>query len=152
MVTYKKPISTLIVIYTEALQTLLLKRTDLPDAWQSVTGSQEEGENLRETAIREVREETGIDINDPTLGLQLVDWQITNEYTIYPQWIHRYAPNVTTNTEHVFALKLATPLPIILSLDEHTAYKWIEWHVAAEMVFSPSNAEAIRLLPEKERN
>lgn len=146
---YKTPISTLVVIYTEDLQVLLLKRADFPEAWQSVTGSQEDRETLRETAIREVKEETGIDIDDPTLGLQLSDWHITNEYPIYPQWLHRYAPEVTINTEHVFALKLATPIPIILSEEEHVDYKWVEWHVAAEMVFSPSNAEAIRLLPSK---
>lgn len=149
MIKYKTPISALVVIYTEDLHVLLLKRADFPEAWQSVTGSQEEGESLQETAVREVKEETGIDIRDPSLHLQLIDWHIMNEYPIYPQWLHRYAPDVTVNTEHVFALKLSTPIPIILSEEEHVAYKWVAWHVAAEMVFSPSNAEAIRLLPSK---
>ncbi|MEP7083103.1 MAG: NUDIX domain-containing protein, partial [Betaproteobacteria bacterium] len=47
---HKIPISTLIVVYDPALQVLLLERADFADHWQSVTGSQESGESLRETA------------------------------------------------------------------------------------------------------
>ena len=43
------------------LQVLLLERADHPGYWQSVTGSQNQGEILRQTAIREVFEETGLD-------------------------------------------------------------------------------------------
>ena len=46
---------------TRDLQVLLLERADKPGFWQSVTGSQDAGETLVETAIREVREETGLD-------------------------------------------------------------------------------------------
>ena len=59
---FKIPVSTLVVIHTEALDVLLLERADRPGYWQSVTGSQDPGESLRETAIREVREETGITV------------------------------------------------------------------------------------------
>jgi dATP pyrophosphohydrolase len=31
---------------------------------------------------------------------------------------------------------------------EHTAYRWLTWLEAADEVFSPSNAEAILLLPQ----
>jgi len=40
--------------------------------------------------FRQVLEETGID----AALHRLVDWQLTNEYEIYPQWRHRYAPCV----------------------------------------------------------
>ena len=43
------------------LQVLLLERADHPGYWQSVTGSQDEGETLEQTAVREVEEETGLD-------------------------------------------------------------------------------------------
>ena len=49
---YKLPISTLVVIYTTALEVLLLERADHPGFWQSVTGSQEEGETLHQTSVR----------------------------------------------------------------------------------------------------
>ena len=58
---YKIPVSTLVVVYTPDLDVLLIERADFPDHWQSVTGSQEPGETLAQTAARELREETGID-------------------------------------------------------------------------------------------
>jgi 8-oxo-dGTP pyrophosphatase MutT (NUDIX family) len=57
---YKQPISTLVVIYTSALEVLLLDRADHPGYWQSVTGSRDDGEPLNHTAARETFEETGL--------------------------------------------------------------------------------------------
>ena len=57
----KIPVSTLVLVYTPDLRVLLLERADYPEHWQSVTGSQEPGETLAQTATRELREETGID-------------------------------------------------------------------------------------------
>ena len=95
---HKLPISVLVVVHTPDGQVLLLERADRPGFWQSVTGSQNAGETLRETAVRELREETGID----AARYELVDWGKQNVYEIYPHWRHRYAPGVTHNTEHVF--------------------------------------------------
>jgi dATP pyrophosphohydrolase len=139
---YKIPESVLVVIHTPDKQVLLLERADHPGYWQSVTGSRNPGETLRETAVREVAEETGLDATQ----FELSDWQIANEYEIYPEWRHRYAPGVTRNTEHVFALKLPAPLPIRLASREHLRYEWLPWEEAAEKCFSPSNADAIRRL------
>jgi dATP pyrophosphohydrolase len=58
---FKLPRSVLVVIHTPDKQVLLLERADAPGYWQSVTGSQDAGETLVETAIREVAEETGLD-------------------------------------------------------------------------------------------
>ena len=60
MTRYKQPVSVLVVIYTDDLDVLLLERVDHPGYWQSVTGSRDNGESLAETALREVREETGV--------------------------------------------------------------------------------------------
>ena len=60
---YKKPESVLVVIYCQTTNRyLMLQRKDDPLFWQSVTGSMETDELPRQTAIREVLEETGIDI------------------------------------------------------------------------------------------
>ena len=59
--TYKIPISVLVVIHTPELNVLLLERADRPGFWQSVTGSQDAGETLPQTAQREIGEETGLD-------------------------------------------------------------------------------------------
>ncbi len=143
MKAYKIPVSVLIVIHTADLQVLVLERADRPGFWQSVTGSQDKGETLRETAMRELREETGLDGNQYALR----DWQNENVYEIYPVWRHRYAPGTTHNTEHVFGLTLPQATPITVAPREHLQYRWLPWQLAAEQVFSWSNREAILLLP-----
>ena len=142
---YKLPVSTLVVIYAPALEVLLLERADHPGYWQSVTGSQDEGEALRETAVREVFEETGLEAE----RYALTDWELKNVYEIYPVWQYRYPPGVTQNTEHVFGLELPGTLPVRLSPREHLNHIWLPWQEAAEKVFSPSNRAAILQLPER---
>ena len=144
---YKIPVSVLVLVHTPELEVLLLERADRPGFWQSVTGSQDEGETLRETAVRELREETGID----AARCELTDWRRQNRYEIYRRWRSRYAPDVTHNTEHVFGLKVPQRLQIALQPREHLRHEWLPWRDAAEKVFSWSNAEAIRELPERAR-
>ena len=139
---YKQPVSVLVVIYTRDSQLLLLERADQPGWWQSVTGSRDGEESLRQTAMREVGEETGLDAQ----CFQLDDWGYQNTFTIYPQWRQRYAPGVTENTEHVFGLVLPNILPITVSPREHLGYTWLTAEAAAEKCFSPSNAGAIKRL------
>lgn len=146
----KIPESVLVVIYRGDGQVLLLRRT-LPapqgeDFWQSVTGSKDSvQEDWRETAVREVREETGIDALAP--GCVLSDWNLENVYTIYPEWQHRYAPGVWHNRERVFGLRVPSYMAVHLNPREHTAHAWHDWQTAALRCFSSSNAEAILLLP-----
>ncbi|WP_332775107.1 dihydroneopterin triphosphate diphosphatase [Polaromonas sp.] len=144
MKAFKIPESVLVVIHTPALEVLLIERADHPGFWQSVTGSQDTvGEALLQTAVREVREETGISAGPD----QFRDWAVSNVYEIYPVWRHRYAPGVTHNTEHVFSLCVAPGTAIRLSAQEHTAYQWLPYLAAADLCFSPSNAEAVLMLP-----
>ncbi|HEY5567780.1 MAG TPA: NUDIX domain-containing protein, partial [Gammaproteobacteria bacterium] len=49
----------LVVIYTRALDCLLLERVVPADFWQSVTGTLDWGETPAAAAAREVLEETG---------------------------------------------------------------------------------------------
>ena len=146
---FKIPQSVLVVIHTPALEVLLIKRADADDFWQSVTGSKDSlDESFAQTARREVMEETGIDCApDSPLAGHLQDWQLENVYEIYPRWLHRYAPGVTHNTEHLFGLQVPTGTRVHLSPQEHTAYQWLPYRLAAEACFSPSNAEACLLLP-----
>ncbi|MEP6825845.1 MAG: dihydroneopterin triphosphate diphosphatase [Ramlibacter sp.] len=147
---FKIPESVLVVIHTPARDVLLVNRADAQVFWQSVTGSKDEpGESFVETAVREVAEETGIDCAPGTpLNAVLRDWALQNIYDIYPQWAHRYAPGVTRNTERVFGLCVPAGTPVVLNPREHTAYRWLPWREAADECFSPSNAEAILLLPQ----
>ena len=142
---HKIPVSTLVVIYTPALDVLLLERADHPGFWQSVTGSQHEGESLAETAAREVAEETGLE----AARHELAPWNLQNVYEIYPVWRHRYAAGVTHNTEHVFGLRVARPVEVRVAPREHLRSEWVPWREAAERVFSWSNRKAILMLPDK---
>ncbi len=157
--TFKIPESVLVVIHTPALDVLLIRRADVSPSdgpfWQSVTGSKDRAdEPLHQTAAREVQEETGITfacnipcVSGAALLGALHDWHLENVYDIYPRWQHRYAPGVTRNTEHLFGLRVPVGTPVALNPREHTAFTWLPWREAARQCYSPSNAEAILMLP-----
>ncbi len=146
---HKIPESVLVVIHSADLQVLLIERADRPGFWQSVTGSKDAlDEPLVQTAVREVFEETGIRVGSAEVPIDnLRDWQLSNVYEIYPVWRHRYAPGVTHNTEHVFGLCVPRDIAITLAPREHLRHQWLPWREAADLCFSPSNAEAILQLP-----
>lgn len=137
---FKLPVSVLVVIHTPKLEVLMLERAHHAGYWQSVTGSLDRpDEPLERAALRELREETGL---TPEHG-QLRRWDIVNRFEIYPQWRDRYAPGTTHNTEHVFSFEVPAPLPITLAPEEHLNYAWMPWREAAVRCFSWSNREAI---------
>lgn len=146
----KIPESVLVVIHTAELDVLLIERADKPGCWQSVTGSKDRiDEPCTETAVREVAEETGIVIGSNEVPAHnLRDWQMHNVYEIYPVWRHRYASGVSHNTEYVFGLQVPRDVRVTLAPREHLRYRWLGWSDAADACFSPSNAAAIRRLPE----
>ena len=146
----KIPISVLVVIYKSNRDVLLIERADRPEFWQSVTGSLDAlDEDLALAATREVFEETGIAVNQLAAGsLRNLHHQI--EYDIYPDWRFRYAPGVTRNIEHWFALEVPGNIQIQLSPREHVAFRWLPFEEAAKKCFSRSNGEAIlKLFSEK---
>jgi dATP pyrophosphohydrolase len=138
---YRIPQSALTVVYNRAGQVLVMQRNDDPEFWQSVTGTLEQGEKPIQTALREVLEETNIDITQS--GYQLKDYQKINTYEIRDRWKHRYPPGTAYNTEHVFAVEVANDQGIVLT--EHSAYLWLDKVSAMQKVWSDTNREAISL-------
>lgn len=140
----RKPVSVLVVIYNEHNEFLLLQRADDKHFWQSVTGGVDPGETPITTAYRELKEETGIDA--AALGITIHSHNKTNQYTIRPQWRHRYEPGVTMNTEHVFSVQVPSGISVVLAEDEHTDFIWLNKTHACERVWSPSNRQEIELI------
>jgi len=140
--TFKIPHSVLVVIFTPKREFLLLERAD-GLGWQSVTGSLNSlEESPYHAALREVKEETGIDAQCP--DYHLLDLNISHQFEIHPSYRHRYAPGTTQNLEHVFSLQVQKPFDIVLNPMEHGNWCWQNADNAIELVFSYTNADAIQ--------
>ena len=134
---FKRPESVLVLIYSKTGHVLMLQRVFPEEFWQSVTGSLEWDETPEQAAIRELKEETGLDPNG------LVDCRYSQEFEIYSIWRDRYAPGITHNQEHVFLLPLNECVSIIMNPQEHSEYRWVPKEEAIEMATSYTNADAI---------
>ena len=137
---FRRPESVLIVIYTAGGEFLLLERSRPAGFWQSVTGSLEWGETADHAARREVIEETGI-----TQGF-LRNLQWTQVYEILPAFGKKYAPGITRNLEHAFALKLLQRVPVTMSVTEHVRFRWASAGEAVDTVSSSTNRAIIEQL------
>ena len=138
----KNPVSVLVVLHDPDLNILLLERAAHPGYWQSVTGSQEGNESLRDTAAREVMEETGIRCSTA----QMTEWRVTNRFEIFAEWRDRYPAGVTHNTEYVFSLCIPSGTAIATAPGEHRDHRWLPWRDAAAACFSWTNRDAILML------
>ena len=77
------------------------------------------------------------------------DWNLSNVYEIFPKWRHRYQPDVTHNTEHVFGLEVPAPMSVTLNPREHLRFCWLPSREAAAKCFSWSNRAAIEALEQR---
>jgi len=137
----KRPESVLVVVHDDAGRVLLLRRADVPDFWQSVTGSLKPGESPRDAARRELTEETGLAPDG------LVDCRRRRHFPIRPEWRARYAPGVTRNVEHEFRLEVPAGTPITPNPREHREAAWLDRADALARAGSWTNRAAIRGLP-----
>lgn len=134
-----------VLLVTEARprEFLLMRHAD---RWDLPKGHAEPGESLRETALREMREETGIDPRlvrlDPEPLLRL-------EYPVrYPAW-SRSVP------KQVFYFLGFVPARVPLRLTEHAGYEWHRWeppHRIQSQTVDPLLAAAARRIPDSGRS
>lgn len=138
---HRRPESVLVLVYTTCGDALLLKRQQPFDFWQSVTGSLEYDEDHGCAARRELAEETGL-IDEGELyfsGNKRV-------FEIDPRWRHRYAPNISHNTEYEWRYRLHETRAVRIDLREHAGYCWMPLTQAVDSVWSWTNREALQSL------
>ena len=136
---YKRPESVLVLVYTQTGQVLMMERRSPEGFWQSVTGSLGWDESPEQAAVRELREETGLQAEPRTTGIE-------HAFPILPEWRARYHPEVQENREYVFALELPRPCKIQLNPDEHIKYEWLDVPGAMQRCSSWTNSQAIELV------
>ncbi len=136
---YKRPASILVVVVNVTGEVLMLRRRRPADFMQSVTGSLRWGESARQAALRELREETGIQA-----GSALIDLRHSVEFPIKPPWREHYAPGTWVNHEHWYALRLPGRRMVRLNPEEHSEYSWVPWSRAIQLASSWTNRDAIQ--------
>ena len=135
---FRRPLSVLVVIYSDDGNALLLERPEPFGFWQSVTGSLHERERHDMAARRELAEETGL-----TVEGSLAYSGVSRQFAIDPRWRDRFAPGVVENVEFEWHYRVPEPVDIRLDGVEHTAYEWMPLEQAAETVWSWTNKAAL---------
>ena len=120
------------------LEYLIIKRCENDGGfWQGVTGTLEEGENLKECLIREISEELGItEIKNISDLKQTLQWAKKTGFII---------------TEYVFSVELDRNIDITLS-EEHDDYKWCTFEEAYETLEKENNKNTLKMINEELEN
>jgi dihydroneopterin triphosphate diphosphatase len=115
----------------EGWAVLVLQRalsTRCPTAWETVHGRIEHGERPEEAAVREVREETGLECD-----------RLYN-VTVQPFYLHKIA---TVELSVVFAAFVNRERPVTLG-EEHMNHAWLTPEQALERFVWPRERAALR--------
>jgi len=135
---FRRPLSVLVVVSTDDGKTLLLRRRQPFEFWQSITGSLDEGETHEQAARRELEEETGLRDEG-----QLCYSGVSRQFAIDSRWRHRFGPGVVENVEFEWHYRLPQAADIALQDDEHSAYRWLPVAEAADAAWSWTNRDAL---------
>jgi len=132
----RQPIQVEIIIFRlikGSYEYLLLKRIEARGGfWQPVTGGLEEGENINDAVIRELKEETGI-----TKIKRIIDK--VYEFTLKDKLPIK---------EYVFGVEIKnTPIKLDKNIyDEHEDYKWCSYSEAMKLLKWPGNKKGLTKL------
>lgn len=145
----RAPLQVLVILYKkekyEILYGIGLRSTR--NIWQFVAGGGEDKETPIEAAVRELREETSINIKKE--DLIVLDSKATIP-VVSVTGIYTWGKDVFVVPEYAFAVN-ATNFQIKLS-NEHTKFKWLEYDKAMEILTYDSNKTALWELNERLKN
>lgn len=112
---------------------LLLKRAShkiYPGTWQMITASVEKDESTKQTAVRELFEETGMKASK--------FFSVPHVNTFY------FDINDSVCLSPVFLAYVDTENVMIS--DEHTEYKWVTYKEAVELIHWPDQIESLNVM------
>ena len=102
--------------------------TRCPTAWETVHGRIEPGESPEQAAVREVREETSLEV------------QRLYNVIVQPFYLHKLA---TVELAVVFAAFVRRADPVMLG-EEHMQYEWLTPDAALDRFVWPRERQALR--------
>ena len=120
----------------KGIEFLLLKRGEneiYPGLWQMVSGKFDKDEKAFETALREIREETGL---------------VPEKFWVAPNVNSFYSPEGNyTSMVPVFAAKV-TDNPDVKISDEHSDYRWVSPVEAKKMLAWEGQRRSVDIITE----
>lgn len=118
----------LLMTRSEPKQFLLMRH---PDRWDLPKGHAEPGETPRQTAVREMTEETGLSLNEVQLDS---DFEFVLEYAV------RYPDQIEPRTKRVYYFLAWIDQPRNIVCTEHDSGQWFDWqppHAIQEQTIDP---------------
>lgn len=145
----RAPLQVLVILYKKEKDEILygIGLRSTRNIWQFVAGGAEDKETPIEAAVRELREETGINIKEEDL---IVLDSKTTIPVVNVTGTYTWGKDVFVIPEYAFAVD-ATSFQIKLS-NEHTEFKWLEYNKAMDILTYDSNKSALWELNEKLKN
>lgn len=126
---------------------LMLRRIPEHDGfWQGVSGAPEWGEPDDTAAVREVREETGLEVSERLMpvGYRYELRKAEVEGWAAAVWERLYGLGVETVPEEVYAAEASADWEPTLAPSEHDAHRWCTLDEALDLLKFEENREALR--------
>ncbi len=115
------------------IEFLLLKRNkERGGFWQPITGGLEEGETIKQTLLRELKEETGVE------EAKIINLNYSFQFKENDLWL----------TEFVFSIEISSKEKIKIS-SEHDEYLWCDLNTALDKLKWDTNKQAFKKTFEK---